>query len=541
MQALWDFLANNKDAIAAALAILGAVGGVLWAVLSFLTQRALKKQLKQSNNEIVDVITDPKDVLPKLLKSEKNNSELADHNIPYQQRNSEDTQGRIRSELNKRHYLLVTAPKGYGKTRETAMLAESLVRERYRVVRILGRWLDIPDRLPDKLEGDSSRIIIFLDDLNGLFRSKVEQSPRAEKIPLLNEKSYHDRLLDFLDWYEKRCGRDEIRVIATARSDDWEILEFDERDRLWGRFARVELNPPNINKVVEFIEREVKRIGLKSKQEDFEAIANKNDGSFRNLILNLETIQSENKELNKETFIPTEEGSWQENYERLLAEQPAIKYLYDAIDIARQSHIDLYTFIIEPLAVILWGGNRAQRILRRRKIKEALVFITEHKKFMPIKDLELAPRDGQVEVRTHIINWQNYAKELETLLFQQANNHKTLIHGSLLGFGAQLYYAGLFKQAENCWRKILEISPADFGSLSNVGVVLAEQKRYVEAEEAYRQAIAKNPDYAAAYSNLGLLLHKKLERYVEAEEAYRQAIAKNPDYAAAYSNLGLLL
>lgn len=46
MQALWDFLANNKDAIAAALAILGAVGGVLWAVLSFLTQRALKKTIE---------------------------------------------------------------------------------------------------------------------------------------------------------------------------------------------------------------------------------------------------------------------------------------------------------------------------------------------------------------------------------------------------------------------------------------------------------------------------------------------------------------
>ena len=65
-------------------------------------------------------------------------------------------------------------------------------------------------------------------------------------------------------------------------------------------------------------------------------------------------------------------------------------------------------------------------------------------------------------------------------------------------------------------------------------------KKYKEAEEEYRKAIEINPEYAKTHNNLGVLL-KNLERYEEAEKEYRKAIKINSGYAEAHGNLGILL
>jgi hypothetical protein len=176
-------------------------------------------------------------LLPKFYATENDNSPLADHNIKYQPRDpNRDLQAELKAALNHSRYLLITAPTGYGKTREAGVLAQTMMLEGWRVLLIKNTgWLDVPKTFPAELNNDRSRVLIFLDDINGLFSTgERTQSPRVEQIPMLSESSYHDRLLQVLDMLESMCTKKEIRVIATARSeaDQWNLLNFNPRDRL---------------------------------------------------------------------------------------------------------------------------------------------------------------------------------------------------------------------------------------------------------------------------------------------------------------------
>lgn len=504
MQGLLDFFAANKDGLTIALQILGIVGGVLvayWGAWKLIIER-LWKQHVRIDIQAFEVITDATKLLPKLLRSENNDDPLADHNIEYQERDPErDTQIELKTALNKKRYLLVTAPSGYGKTREGGMLAESLMRAGYRVVQIHDDWLEIPKNLPKELEGNRNKILIFLDDLNGLFRAgKDIQSPRAQDIPLLSQKPYHDRLVEVLGWFEARCGQDEIRVIATARSDDWDVLDFDQNDNLWKRFTRVELSEPKITSVINLLDQASKSAGLKANKDDFEAIAHKNDGTYRNIVLNLQKFQAENSEVTKENYSAAQGGSWREFYERICSDRPAIQYLYAAIELARQARINLYTFAIEPIALLLWAGNPFQRLIRQREIHNTLHYLTDEIKKLPKTGDELAPHDGQIEVWDEPIHWQPFAEGLEKLLLRLSKTHTEKMNDSLFGFGAAAYYEKQFQRSERMWEKLLEIMPNTFSVSSNLGVVLSELKRYDEAEAAYRTAIELDPPDAGAYN-----------------------------------------
>ena len=63
---------------------------------------------------------------------------------------------------------------------------------------------------------------------------------------------------------------------------------------------------------------------------------------------------------------------------------------------------------------------------------------------------------------------------------------------------------------------------------SNRGNALQRLKRFTEAEEAYRRAIELQPKFADAWNNLGTCL-RELKRPEEAETAYRKALELNPE------------
>jgi len=102
-------------------------------------------------------------------------------------------------------------------------------------------------------------------------------------------------------------------------------------------------------------------------------------------------------------------------------------------------------------------------------------------------------------------------------------------------------YRGLnqLKDAEQCFRRALNLDSNYALAYNNLATVLHHFKRSLEAEEACRHALACHPFYAEAYNNLGIIL-ADLNKYDEAETAYRQALNMNNDYFDGYVNLGIL-
>lgn len=97
-----------------------------------------------------------------------------------------------------------------------------------------------------------------------------------------------------------------------------------------------------------------------------------------------------------------------------------------------------------------------------------------------------------------------------------------------------------WQQSLDAFLKVLEITPHDAETISNLAAVQQELGMTLEAKESSLKALAINPNLAQAHYNLGRALYK-LEYMVEAEASYRNAIMLNPNYADAYCNLGLTL
>ena len=71
-----------------------------------------------------------------------------------------------------------------------------------------------------------------------------------------------------------------------------------------------------------------------------------------------------------------------------------------------------------------------------------------------------------------------------------------------------------------------------------MGTIYYNQQNYREAENHYRRAVEIDPRYALGFFDLGNVLDET-GRLDEAVEAYRSAIAIAPNYADAHYNLAL--
>jgi tetratricopeptide (TPR) repeat protein len=103
--------------------------------------------------------------------------------------------------------------------------------------------------------------------------------------------------------------------------------------------------------------------------------------------------------------------------------------------------------------------------------------------------------------------------------------------------GLLSFRAGRLEESETALRRAVELEPAFFEALHDLGRVLHERKDYAGAVEALGRASAARPESFEALHNLGRSLHA-LERFEDALAMYEKALALKPDSAETWLNRG---
>jgi protein O-GlcNAc transferase len=101
----------------------------------------------------------------------------------------------------------------------------------------------------------------------------------------------------------------------------------------------------------------------------------------------------------------------------------------------------------------------------------------------------------------------------------------------------QYYQAGNLAQAEQLYRLVLQVDPAEAGALHMLGVVAHQAGKHEEAVALIRQAVAVIPHSPMFHSNLGAV-YAALGRWDEAAGSYAQAARWRPESPQDRNNLG---
>lgn len=105
--------------------------------------------------------------------------------------------------------------------------------------------------------------------------------------------------------------------------------------------------------------------------------------------------------------------------------------------------------------------------------------------------------------------------------------------------GAILRRSDRNSEAEQAYKKALELSPQDAEAHYNLGNTFRELGKLEEASLSFNKAIMLNGEFADAHNNLGNTL-KDLGRLEDAELCYLRVVELTPDKAGCHYNLGLV-
>ena len=110
----------------------------------------------------------------------------------------------------------------------------------------------------------------------------------------------------------------------------------------------------------------------------------------------------------------------------------------------------------------------------------------------------------------------------------------------LLSGGLGLLLSGKYVEAEQQYRKLLELEPENARAHKELADALASQSKFDEALAEYRRALELNPADVAAQAGVGMILALRGE-YEAAERQFRDAIAGDPSNSGPHAGLANLL
>jgi Tfp pilus assembly protein PilF len=108
---------------------------------------------------------------------------------------------------------------------------------------------------------------------------------------------------------------------------------------------------------------------------------------------------------------------------------------------------------------------------------------------------------------------------------------------AMLQQAIQLHQGGRLREAEELYRRILQVVPHHPDTNNNLSIALVNQGRLEEAAAVLQRLVVVAPNNVAAHSNLGNILFE-LGKPEEAEASYRRALDLKPDMLDALKNLG---
>ena len=545
MELIRQFLRVHWELLGLILAVLVVlIASWIW----FYRQRHRRRQPISSDTFPFEVIRPRSEkVLQRLLGNVWNNETdaLADFNIPYQVRQIDrNVRRELEQLLDEKGWVLILGRSGLGKTREAAELAQILSKEGWTILKLQDQdWLDVPRQFPLDKIGSRRKLLFFLDDLNyWMDRGQPDLAPEAAKpFPAL-ALPLQERLLQILKFYQDQCGSEQIRVLATARdqiqesapkSSDWEKLQFEKYAQFWDRFGIYHLAAPEDQVIVGLLDDTIPKVKIQTRPEDYLRIAQRSDGTFRNIVENLRTVQNRNLPLAPETFPDSLDKTWKKRYNDALKRYPAAKYIYDAIELLQAANVALYDFTVTPTARLIAGGNKFQQLLYRSQIRQALRYLikTEH---------ILKPHDHQIAAKGKSIEAEIYLSRLSSLLLKLADRHPQKLLVSLLGFAITAVNLKRYPEALAPLNQLLKLIPEFDSAWFLKGYALSALNRKQEAIASYDQALNLKADYPEAWYNRGMALFT-LRRYTEAIASYDQALKLQPDDPAAWYHRGIAL
>ena len=589
---MWDkllqFLNDNKDALNLLFGsgIVLAVLGGLFTFARWLLKEYRLRRIRTNDNFPFKIIPPNSNVAKEILGG-VDDDPLADRNIPYQQRiKGQNTRRELEESIEDNRWLLIIGRTGLGKTREAVQLAQSLSNEGWTILYLTrDAWLDAPAKLPSNVP--ERKILFFLDDLNKkCYSSKAEIRPDiGESLTLPMNEPFQTRLHRTLDAFDTFCGKSEIRVIATARNEqfsefdepsEWEKLGWTKYNSLWENFKTIVLPEPDKSAEENLLVETAKKIDIHINSDELPILAKRNDGTFRNLVENLSYARTEGFSLSSENFRDTLKGTWQKRYQKATQRYPEAKFIYDAIELIKLAGITLDTSNTLSVATILTRTNFFEKIKFRWKCYFALRQLNKAENIFE-------PRDGQIEAKGYRIKSEDLRKiyfEIAKEYFEKYSITKKIAFLLSIKLCPSAYFldtdisltlyildnfidsASTLNNVGNAYLKLGHVNEALFlydrsiklaqkeilkflrrKSLAlpwtNKGRALAFLQQYADAIQACKKAIEIDKKFYLPWAELGGI-YSKMKDYDKAIESFLKAIQINPKWVITWIDLGYI-